>query len=218
MEIALRESAHQNWITFLLIGCIMLLALGKFFYNQSFFDSTRLLGADRFIATRTRGVFLLQPLQLILIIIQCIGMPLLLYIAYCRQQLLLPREEINTYLLFVAGYILFELSKFLLETLASYTLHVKKKIRPLIYKRLNVKNLLALLGLIGSAIFLYNPSLPLYILQTAVIGLASLYAVAQLWLYSRYQDEIIRFPFYFILYFCTLEIAPYFILYKFITK
>lgn len=218
MEIALRESTHQNWITFLLIGCILLLAMGKFFYNQSFFDTTHLLGADRFIATRTRGIFILQPLQLILVIMQCIGIPLLLYIVYCRQQQLKPREEMITYFFFVAGYAFFELSKFLLQLLASYALDIKKELLPLIHKRLNIKNLLALLSLMYSAICLYNTSIPLYILQLTVTSVAFLYVVAQLWLYFKYQNEIIRFPFYFILYFCTLEFAPFFILHKFIIK
>ena len=218
MEIVLRESLHQNWITLLIIGCLIVLSIGKFFYNQSFFDAINVLGADRFTITRTRGLFILQPLQLIFIVVQCVGVSLLIFIVYCKYLELSPQEEVGTYLLILSGYTLFETTKFLLETFTSYTLHVSKETNPLTYKRLNIKNLIGILSLICSAILIFNTGILFSILQIIVAIIVITYIFSQVWLLRKYQNEIIRFPFYFILYFCTLEIAPYFILYKFVIK
>ncbi len=218
MEYIFRENDYQNWITFLLVGSLITLTIVKFYYNQRFIDFFNVVGADRFLNTRSRGVYILHPFQLALTVLQFIGISLLTYIIYCLFQDVPYDTNFNLFLFILLGYSLFEILKFLVERFVAYTLHYHKKFLPFFYKKLNVKNILGLFALICCAIISYRSSISPYIIYSIISIITVIYIISQIWLLGKYKEDFIRFPFYFILYFCTLEIGPYYILYKFITK
>lgn len=199
------------------MGCLVFLATAKFFYNQQFLDVINLSGADRFLATRARGSYFFQPIPLVLLSIQFIAVSLLLYFAYCYWTDQEISENAPIYGSILLGYALFEIVKIILERIVGYLLNIYKKMRSYFYKKITVKNWIGLFLLAGCFIASFGrseSSLLLYIL----IGLAAaVYIVYNIWLLSSYSDLILRFPFYFILYFCTLEIAPYYIVYRYVT-
>lgn len=218
METILREITYQNWITILLVTCLLFLAVSKFLYAQRFEDFITITGADRFIVSRSRGVYIFHPLQLVLAAIQCIGISLLLYVAFCVSTQRSIRDNYDVFLIIFAGYLTFEIAKFLTERLSTYAFDIHKKMQPFIYKRLNVKNMLGLFALIGSAFIVYQLEPPHILIYSLIILIITIYTVSQFLLLRQYRKEIFKNPFYFILYFCTLEIGPYFILYELITK
>lgn len=217
METILREITYQNWITILLVTSLVFLAVAKFLYAQRFEDFITITGADRFIVTRSRGVYIFHPLQLILATIQCIGISLLLYVAFCITTEKLIRDNYAVFLVILAGYSTFEIAKFLTERLSTYAFDIHKKMQPFIYKRLNVKNMLGLFALISSAFIVYQLEPPHILIYSIIILIIVIYTISQFLLLRQYREQIFKHPFYFILYFCTLEIGPYFILYEFIT-
>lgn len=217
MEAIIREITHQNWITILFASCLASLSVVKIFYQQQFIDFVRIIGANRFIANRTKGSFYFQPLQLTLLIVQCIGFSLFIYTSYCAIYALPLKDHFEIYGYTFLGYSSFEIIKFSFEHLTGFTLNLHKKTQAFIYKRLNIKNLLGLFAIICAAIITYHPNISNYFIYGSLGLIIGIYIIFQIWLLRKYRDDFIRFPFYFILYFCTLEIAPYFILYKFIT-
>lgn len=217
MEIILREITHQNWITFLIIGCFVLLAAIRFSYGQRFIDFINVLGADRFLNTRSKGIFIFHPFQLVLLLVQFIGISLIIYLTYCATFNLPFFNSFELFGVILLAYAAFEILKLSLERLSGYLLNFNKKMQPFIYKRLNVKNLLGILSLICSAIITYRFEISYYFIYSAITIIIAVYVISQFLLLSKYKDDFIRFPFYFILYFCTLEIGPYFILYKYLT-
>ncbi len=218
METILREITHQNWITILLVSCLIFLALSKFLYAQRFEDFITITGADRFIVARSRGVYILHPLQLVLAIIQCLGISLLLYVSFCYTTDKVVRDNYDVFLIIFTGYSSFEIAKFLTERLSTYAFDIHKKMQPFIYKRLNVKNMLGLFALVSSAFMVYKLEPPHILIYSVIILIIVTYMISLFLLLRQYRKEIFKHPFYFILYFCTLEIGPYFILYEFITK
>ncbi len=218
MEIITRDLPYQNWITILFVVCFVSLAVAKSFYYQQFVDFISLRGADRYISNRTRGSFFFEPLQLVLLTIQYVGISLLIFTAYCIYYEVNFRDNISVFGLVLLGYSVFEISKFLIERLISYALRFYTRIQPFLYKRLNLKNALGIFALCSSLVFSYHPDIDHKVIYIILSFVVFIYFIFQLWLLRSYRDDFIRFPFYFILYFCTLEIAPYFILYKFIAN
>ncbi|TVZ52922.1 DUF4271 domain-containing protein [Dokdonia sp. Hel1_53] len=218
MDTIIRDFPYQNWITIIFVVCLISLAVAKSFYYQQFVDFINLRGADRYISNRTRGSFFFEPLQLVLLIIQCTGISLLIFTAYCIYYEVEFRDNIKVFGLVLLGYSLFEVFKFLVERFISYALRFYNRIQPFLYKRLNLKNALGLFALCCSLVFAYHQDINHQIVYIILSSIVFIYFIYQLWLLRLYRDDFIRFPFYFILYFCTLEIAPYFILYKFIAN
>lgn len=181
-------------------------------------DFINIVGADRFFVTRSKGLFIAHPLQIVTLIVQFIGISLFIYVAYCSLSNLPFSENFDTFKYILLGYSVFEIIKFLLERFAGYILNFKKKKQSFFYKKLNVKNLLGIFALICSAIIVYQLTFSFYFIYSIVGIIITIYTISQFWLLSKYKDEFFRLPFYFILYFCTLEIGPYYILYAFITK
>ena len=218
MEVTLREITFQNWITILITSCLIGLAIVKVFHQQQFVDFLKINGANRYISNRTKGSFYFQPLQLTLLVIQFLGISLFIYTSYCSVYALPVREHFDIYAYILIGYSLFEIIKFSFERIIGSTLRIYRKMQPFVYKRLNIKNVLGLFAIICAAAITYHPTIPNYFVYSCLSIIIGIYVISQIWLLRKYRDDFIRFPFYFILYFCTLEIAPYFILYKFITN
>ena len=218
MQIVLREISTQNWITLLLVGCLLLLATAKFFYNQQFIDVIRLSGADRFLNTRARGSYFFQPVPLALLIIQFVAASYILYLVFCLWMGINSSSNLLIYSYILLGYSVFEIIKIALERFIGYLLDIYKKMQPYFYKKITIKNWIGLF-LLGSCFFAtYAVDTSLTVLYV-LIGLATLfYVVYNFWLLSSYSELALRYPLYFILYFCTLEIAPYYILYAYATK
>ena len=218
LESSLRLITYQNWITIIIVGCLVLLAAVKFFYQARFTDFINVVGADRFLSTRSKGVFILHPLQIVLLTIQFVGFSILIYLVYCSILNLSYAENFHIFKYIFLGYSLFEILKFILERFIGYVLNFEKKMQSFFYKRLNIKHLLGLFALFCSSFIVYQLEFPFYFIYSALGIITTIYIISQFWLLGKYKDMFFRFPFYFILYFCTLEIGPYFILYTFITK
>lgn len=195
----------------------MLLAIMRFFYPQAFLDFTKGSGADKFISNRTRGSFLTHPLQLSLLAIQFLIVSLFIYIIFCKLTGASIAYNREVYIKILTAFTIFEIVKNVLDQLISRLLDVSNKMLPFLYKRLNIKNILALSMLFFCFLIVYNSSVPLSVIYTIITAIVIFYIGSQIWTLRKYSNEIIKFPFYFILYFCTLEIAPYFVLYKHLT-
>jgi len=202
----------------IIVGCLIILATVKFFYQAQFTDFIKIVGADRFFSTRSKGVFILHPLQIVLLVIQCTGISILFYLLYCSMVNISYAANFHVFIFIVLSYACFEIIKFILERFIGYTLNFEKKMQSFFYKRLNVKNLLGLFALISCSFAVYQLEFPFYFIYSTLAIITAVYIISQFWLLRKYKDDFFRFPFYFILYFCALEIGPYFILYTYVTK
>ncbi len=216
MEPTLREFSYQNWITAVIIGALVLLAFIKTLYHAQFTDFVKINSAERYINTRTKSSFFFSPIQLVLFFLQCIGIALLFYASYCVLQKISLKENYLIFIIIFSGYFLFEIIKIVIEQIIGYTLLIYRKMSSFVYKRFNIKNVLGLLGLFFTIIITYQTDIPDFFIFGSITIIVSFYILSQVWLLKKYSKEFIKFPLYFILYFCTLEIAPYYILYKFI--
>lgn len=197
---------------------MILLAIVKYFYSQQYVDILKLAGADRFLNSRSKGSYFFQPLPLVLLCIQYITTSLVIYYLYCNWKKLSPSDNFQIYLYVLLAYALFEIVKISTERLVGYALNINKKLLPYFYKKITIKNWIGLFLLSGCFFLVFTTQLGSSSI-VILIGLALfVYFIYTIWLVSSYSKLVLRYPFYFILYFCTLEIAPYFILYKYVTR
>ena len=117
------------------------------------------------------------------------------------------------------GVGLFILIKVLMERLIGSLFEIDKLVDSYLFQKISYKNYLGLLLLPINALLIFNVKSSLTIFYVAIGLLLVVNVIGLVTSFKTHLSVIKNNLFYFILYLCALEIAPYIILYKvFITK
>jgi len=211
---AIRNTINQDWITLIIIGCLVLITFVKYRYPKKFEDFLLIISSDKFLSTSIQNNSLTHPFNSILALVQWISISLFIYIGYCFYSQKVLGQEYIIYLYILIGYVIFEQLKLVLERFIGYLIQLSQLIKPYTYRKVVFKNFLSLLTLVFCVVLTYkNANLKEY--YGVFLGVfLFIYLISLLFTVRKFQNEILGRPSYFILYFCTLEIAPYYILYK----
>lgn len=112
----------------------------------------------------------------------------------------------------------FVLVKYLIEKIIGTSFNINEFVDLFNLQKVTYRSYIGLLILPVNAILFYYDDVPKLIPLT-IIGLSACISMFSYFISIKtYQNTIINKLFYFILYLCTLEIAPYYFLYYWITK
>ena len=210
----LRHSINQDWVTFIILGCLLFIAIIKYKHPKKFEDFILIISSDKFLSGSIHDNRLFHPFNATLTFVQWITFSLFIYIGYCFYTDKGIGQEFTTFLYILVGYIAFEQLKLWFERFIGYLIRFNKIIKPYTYRKLVFKNSLSLIILFFCIVLVYR-STSLKDYYGLFLGIAILLYIVSLFLMIRkFQNKVLARPSYFILYFCTLEIAPYYILYK----
>lgn len=210
----IRNSIAQDWITFILLGCLLLIALLKFRYPKKFEDFLYIISSDKFLSGSIHNNRLSHPFNTGLVFLQWIVMSLFIYFGHCIYTDRTIGKEWITFLYILGGYILFEQIKLGIERFIGYLIEYSSLVKSYTYRKLVFKNFISFLVFIFCILLAYRFDIlkNVYLIFFTMVLLT--YLSTYLIIYRKMRSEIFKHPSYFILYFCTLEIAPYYILYK----
>lgn len=218
MQAIERHVESLDWISLILLGAFILLSLVKSTYPQRFEEFISLLTSNKFMVFRGKEYKAFHPFNIFMFLLNIISVSLFLFLLF---KMLSPIETVdNQMVLFIriaTGYTSFVLVKFGIEKIIANIFDLDRIIDYYLYQKLAYRNFIALLLFIPLIFFFYAFTPPL-ILMYSLLGLLILMnAVSLSTIYKQNQSLISANWFYFILYLCTLEIAPYIILYKLFT-
>lgn len=208
----------QDWITLLLVLVLILLATAKYAFNQRFAHFIMLFATDKYLLLKGKNANLFHPFNILLFLVNVIIVGLFIFILYKVIEDPLPNRPKVLFLRIATAYSAFVLLKFSLEKILANIISADKKMNYYLFYKLSYRNFLALLLLPVCLAFIYiwEPNLTALYISAGLILLINL--ISLLSFFQKNQQYILRYWFYFILYLCALEIGPYFILYKLITK
>lgn len=210
-----RVIISQDWITIIFAICILLIALAKLFSRVSITDMLSSYGSDRFVTiTRTNddGFGLLKIANLI---VYALSSALIIYALIYTNKI--KPQGLNTYLLCLLGVSTFLLFKHYLGKLLANILNFDDLMELVDFHR-NVYRCMFSYALFVIAVFLFivleqNAHTILYV----SIACAVLLFIYNMILVYTYKQLFMSSLFYFILYLCALEIAPYLLFYKYLS-
>jgi hypothetical protein len=213
LEAITRNVITQDWFTIILVVCMALLAITRFTYERRFFNFIGVIGNDKYLKKSGKDRFQ-DPFNLMLFTVQLLSIGAFIYLILKRFDLTPALSAQILFLRVIVCYGLFTGVKFLLERIVAVLFNGEEVLRPYHYSKLVFRNFLGMLLLPINALFAYS-----FILgKHTVIGILILFvvfnALSIVNIIKRYEKLIINNLFYFILYLCALEIAPYLILYK----
>jgi hypothetical protein len=120
--------------------------------------------------------------------------------------------QIATFLLY------FILGKYLIEKIVATSFNIDEFVELFNLQKVTYRTYIGVLILPINAILFYYNNIP-QIIPIIIIGISLCISVYSYFISIKtYQNAIISKLFYFILYLCALEIAPYYFLYYWITK
>ena len=215
LDYTLRSIESLDWITLTLVGIFALLAVTRFAYPRRFSEFIQLPITDKYFSLQGKGYEINHPFNVLLFSIQvlCFSLFIFLLLSVFQPNMIAGQWF---FIQLTTGIVVFVLLKYVFEKIIAHIFSIEEVINRYLYEKLSYASLLALLLLIGNILFFYivNPSKLLLWIAMGIILL--LFVISLFSSFKRNGNIILTHFFYFILYLCALEIAPYIIVYKLI--
>lgn len=211
----LRVITSTEIFTILFVICLIVLTVTKIIFSERFKEFALLLVNFRYVKVFSREQKFLDTFEALLFSNLIIGLGIFCYLAlkFVANDTSLSQFNIFKFTLVIG---IFFLIKVLIERLLSSALDIEGIVNDYIFQKISHRNFIGLLLLPINVCIVYSMELTQIGLTVIVIFLLIINAIGVYFFYKRNQIVIKQNIFYFILYLCALEIAPYFILYKLI--
>ena len=208
---------NKDWATILFVSGFALIAIVKTVFETRFNDFMNLIVSDKYIKIYRDSSHLMSGFTILLFIVQILSLAFFIQLAlnsfgYISKSDWLVFIQIAT-VLFV-----FILSKFLIEKIIATTFDIEEFTEQFNLQKVSYRTYVALFLLPLDIILYYNDNLSQNGFLFIIISLIILNIITYIIALKNYQSLLFSKMFYFILYLCTLEIAPYYFMYYWFTN
>lgn len=200
----------MDWVTLIMVGCIVVIAILKVIYPKRFEDFIRLPVSNNYFLAKGKSEELRHPFSILLFLIQLISISLFVYLFFLEK----GKATVLLFFQILSAVFIFIIVKTSIEKMIGAIFSIKNIIDQYIYEKLSYRNFISLLLIIANLIFYFSvkPDLNTLLIFTGILFLINILIL--FYSYKKYRSLIFSNFFYFLLYLCALEISPYLILYK----
>jgi len=210
----LREIISNEWFTILIVLCIGILAFAKAAFSNRFNDFLWVIGNSKYLKIYSRDQKFIDQFDSFLFLNLIISLSLFFFICYDTFFESIA-FDISLFLKILIGIGALILIKVLLERLIGSIFEIDSLIDSYVFQKSNFKNYIGLVLLPINILFIFAVHPTKSLIYIAIGLLFAINSVGFIMSFKMHQKLILNNLFYFILYLCALEIAPYIILYKF---
>jgi hypothetical protein len=206
----LRPIQDHHWVVSITLSVLVLLVAVKWNKNNYFFSYLNSLFTSGFYSKKFAEKRRIELTEVLLFIASVLSLSFFLFVILNGDSF-----SIVTYLQILLLVTIMILSKYLIEKIIGDLFELDQFINRYLFYKQGVLSWIGLFFLFPVGLFLYFQSSVSNVLILVVMGVAVLvYAIKLLSFIGLYQKHILAYWFYFILYLCAFEIAPYLILFK----
>lgn len=208
---------NKDWATALFIFAFAIIAINRSVFENRFSYFMNLVFSDKYSKVYRDSSQLRSSFTISLFFVQLISFAFFIQLSlsifgYTSKTDWVLYIQIITFLTF------FILSKFLVEKIIAAAFNIDEFAEQFNLQKITYRTYIGIIILpINIILFYYNsisPNIPIALIAIILVFNALTYAIS----IKNYQNIILSKLFYFILYLCTLEIAPYFFMYFLFTK
>jgi hypothetical protein len=212
-----RITDSKDWATVLFVLSFAIIAITKSVFENRFGDFANLLFSNKYTKVYRDSAHLKSGFTLGLFFVQVISLAFFIqislsYFGYASKTDWLLYIQIFTFLVF------FILSKYLIEKIIATSFNIEEFMEQFNLQKVTYRTYIGLFILPFNIILFYYDSfsrnIPLVIIAIILVINVLTYLIS----IKNYQNLIFGKLFYFILYLCALEIAPYYFMYYWFTK
>jgi hypothetical protein len=213
----LRVIENKDWATVLFVVSFAVIAIIKAAFEGRFADYTKLIYSDKYTSVYKDSSNLKSGFTISLFFIQIISLAFfiqlsLAYFGYASKTDWILYIQIITFLFF------FVLSKFLIEKIIATAFEIEEFVEQFNLHKVIFRSYLGLFILPINIILFYHDTISINFLFFIIATVIVVNILTYLLSIKNYQNIIFGNLFYFILYICALEIAPYYFIYYWFTK
>jgi hypothetical protein len=213
----LRVIENKDWATILFVLSFATIAMTKSAFENRFADFAKLLYSDKYTNIYKDSSNLKSGFTISLFFVQIISLAFfiqlsLTFFGYATKTDWILYIQIITFLLF------FVLSKFLIEKIIATAFDIEEFVEQFNLQKVTFRTYIGLFILPINIILFYYDSISRNILMFFIAIVLVVNIFVYLVSIKNYQNIIFSKFFYFILYLCALEIAPYYFMYYCFTK
>lgn len=213
----LRVIENKDWATILFVISFATIAMTKSAFENRFADFAKLIYSDKYTniykdssnlkSGFTISLFFVQIISLAFFIQLCLA-----FFGYASKTDWILYIQIITFLLF------FVFSKYLIEKIIATAFDIEEFVEQFNLQKVTFRTYIGLFILPINIILFYYDSISrnIFILLISIILIVNI--LTYLVSIKNHQNIIFGKLFYFILYLCALEIAPYYFMYYWFTK
>ena len=208
---------NKDWATILFVLAFALIAFTRTVFESRFQEFLRILISDKYIKIYKDSSHLMSGFTIVLFVVQ------LLSISFFIQLLLnhfgyVSKTDWIVYLRIFTFMGVFVLSKFLIEKIIATTFNIDEFVEQFNLQKVSYRTFIGIVLLPINAFLFYNEKTSNTLIFSIIVVILSINLLTYLVSLKIYQNLLIGKLFYFILYLCALEIAPYYFIYYLITK
>lgn len=213
----MRNFITHEWFTIFTVFGIFALAVAKFLNALRFSDFIAIVGNSKYLKIYSKDQKFIDPFDGLLFINLVFSGSIFLFFSYSTFVSPLTFELISflKLLLAVATVVII---KTLLERLIASLFEIDSIIDAYLFQKITFLNYSGLVLIITNLLLLYTVTNPKIVIITSFIVIFLINLIGFITSFKNYQKLINPNFFYFLLYLCALEIAPYVLLYKVISE
>ncbi|MFC4738692.1 DUF4271 domain-containing protein [Flavobacterium ponti] len=217
LQLQERIIENKDWATFLFLLCFVVIAIVKSLFEVQFSEFLRLPFSKKYTSTYKDTSNLYSTFTISLFFVQLISFSFLIQIVLSYFDFTTKTNWITFIQIFTTLFVAI-LIKFYIEKIVANIFEIEEFLEIFNLKKVTFRTYIGLIFLPIVILLYYNNFLSVGIISLflVVIGIAMVYFYFLSIL--TYQKLILSRIFYFILYLCTLEIGPYYLLYHWFTK
>ncbi|MSP85129.1 MAG: DUF4271 domain-containing protein [Flavobacteriaceae bacterium] len=208
---------NKDWATALFIFSFVLIAVTKSIFENRFNEFSRLIFSDKYIKVYKDSGQIMSLFTVILFIVQLISFSFFIHLLLYSFGNILKSDWL-TYIQIFTFLTVYILSKYLIEKIIATAFDIEEFTEQFNLQKVSYRTYIGVFLLpINCFLFYYETIFQKFILVFgAIVLLINLFTY--LLSLKNYQNILFGKLFYFILYLCTLEIAPYYFMYYWFTK
>ncbi len=217
LDLQYRIIESKDWAFMMFLLALLLVVFIKSTFEKRFFDFSRIIVSDKYHRIYKDSSNILSLFTIFIFIVNIISLAFFIQLVAVYYGLAIPSD----WVLFIRISTLlsvFILVKYLIEKIVATIFGIEEIMDEYNLTKVNYRTYVGLLLLPLTVVMYYNPGLS----HALIVPLSVLLIGINLFTYAitfvRYQNFVLSKLFYFILYLCAFEIAPYYFVYYLIKK
>jgi hypothetical protein len=208
---------NKDWATALFLFSLVLIALSKSLFENRFNEFIKLIVSDKYLKVYKDSGLMMSWFTIFLFIVQIVSFSFFIHLLLTSFDYIIKTDWISFIQVFTFLTV-FILSKYLIEKIIGTAFDIEEFVEQFNLQKVSYRTFIGLFLLPFNCFLFYNDSISHNLMLFFLFIILIINVLTYLLSIKNYQNLLIGNLFYFILYLCALEIAPYYFMYYWFTK
>lgn len=212
-----RTIGARDWATLIFVLLMTIVVVVKSVFETRFQEFMRLAFSEKYIKVYRDSSYLMSGFTIFLFVVQLASLAFFVQLML-HHFIQTSKTDGILYIQILTFLSVFVLSKFLIEKIIGTAFNIEEFADQYNLQKVSYRTYVGLLLLPVNLILFYNSNPSNFLIYFLIVVILLINLLTYALSLKNYQNLLLSKLFYFILYLCALEIAPYYFIYYWFTK